>query len=109
MATVEEARRSGRLTGADILTAAELDAAVGRQLAGRPPDQPVRVALSDYTRLGLLELSTSTLRAALLPLLDFDEDSAIAVAEDGSWGMVVQRCEGDHDDTYQLESWGVPQ
>ena len=106
-ATVAAVRRNSQLSVRSSLSAAEILDELNRLLAQHSSNEPVLVALSEPSTVGLLEIRAGTLATIAVPLLNFDRDSLIAAGSDLTWGVVAQRFEPGDDIEYQVEFWNL--
>jgi hypothetical protein len=102
---VRSARESGRLIAKVALSGSEFEDEFRRVLADWPDSDPVLVALSNVSQIGLLEISLGAVHSIIHELVDFDRDSMIAASKDMSHGAIAQRFEHGQDVSYEIESW----
>lgn len=105
-AAVRSARDSGLLLTKIELSASEFEDEFRRVLEHWPEGDPILVALSNVSQIGLLEIRSGVLSGIAHRIIDFDRDSLVAVSKDMSSGVIAQRFEHGRDVCYELESWG---
>lgn len=106
LSAVRTARTGGDLLPRGELPDTDFEEEFRRVLAVRPEREPLLIALSRVSQIGILEIKVGTLRSIARQLLDFDRDSMITTSKDVSFGMIAQRFEHTQSVIYELETWG---